>query len=316
VELRHLRYFVAVAEELNFSRAAQRLHVSQPPLSRQIRDLEAELNVRLFERTRQSVRLTSPGRITLLHARKLLRDSDLLRSEAQIAAGTEQEELHIGYAPSPTAELLSPVLCRFQELAPRARVTFHDLNQAGILLGLIRRTLDAAITIRPRPAEMRGLKFEPVGRYRLGIICSELSPWSKHKSISPKSLVGTSLVGYQIEDFPEYYQIVSKVLGVSPGRLKVRQQCDGAVSLVAAVESGRVPAVVGEFILGIAGNRITFVPFSGGTSRVQVGILYRGSGLSERAKVFVEACRGVGDHSPVAKQQARSRAKRYHMKVP
>jgi LysR family transcriptional regulator, benzoate and cis,cis-muconate-responsive activator of ben and cat genes len=295
VELRHLRYFVAVAEELNFSRAAQRLHVSQPPLSRQIRDLETELNVTLFERTRQSVRLTSAGRITLLHARKLLRDSDLLRSEAQIAAGTEEEELHIGYAPSPTANLLSPVLCRYQELAPRARVTFHDLNQAGMVLGLHRRTLDAAITIRPRPAEMRGLKFESIRRYRLGIICSELSTWCKHKSLPPKALIGASLVGYQIEDFPEYYEIISKVIGVKVGRLKVRQQCDGAVSLVAAVESGRAPAVVGEFILGIAGNRVRFIPFSGGASRAQVGILYRQSGLSERAKVFLEACRGSGE---------------------
>jgi LysR family transcriptional regulator, benzoate and cis,cis-muconate-responsive activator of ben and cat genes len=295
VELRHLRYFVAVAEELNFSRAAQRLHVSQPPLSRQIRDLEAELNVMLFERTRQSVRLTSAGRITLLHARKLLRDTDLLRSEAQIAAGTEQEELHIGYAPSPTAELLSPVLCRFQELAPRARVTFHDLNQAGMVLGLHRRTLDVAMTIRPKPAEMRGLKFESLRRYRLGIICSESSPWSQHKSLPPKVLVGVSLVGYQTEDFPEYYQIVSEVLGVTAGRLKVRQQCDGAVSLVAAVESGRAPAVVGEFILAIAGSRVRFIPFSGGTPDAKVGILYRYSGLSERAKVFVEACRGSGE---------------------
>jgi DNA-binding transcriptional LysR family regulator len=229
----------------------------------------------------------------LLHARKLLRDSDLLRSEAQIAAGTEQEELHIGYAPSPTADLLSPVLCRFQELAPRARVTFHDLNQAGMLLGLHRRTLDAAITIRPRPTETRGLRFESIRRYRLGIICPESGPWSKHKSVQPKALVGVSLVGYQIEDFPEYYEIVSNVLGISVGRLKVRQQCDGAVSLLAAVESGRAPALVGEFILGISGNRVRFIPFSGGTPRVQVGALYRRGGLSERAKVFLEACRGV-----------------------
>lgn len=294
MELRHLRYFVAVAEELNFSRAAQRLHVSQPPLSRQIRDLEAELNVTLFERTRQNVRLTSAGRVTLLHARKLLRDTDLLRSEAKIV-GEEQEELHIGYAPSPTAEVLSPVLCRLQELAPRARVTFHDLNQAGMVLGLHRRTLDAAITIRPRPTETRGLKFEFIRRYRLGIICSESSPWSRHKSIQPKALVGVPLVGYQIEDFPEYYEIVSGVLGVSAGLLKVRQQCDGAISLVAAAESGRAPAVVGEFILGLAGNRVRFVPFSSGTPRVQVGILYRHNGLSERAKVFIEACRGIDD---------------------
>ena len=164
-----------------------------------------------------------------------------------------------------------------------------------MVLGLHRRTLDAAIAIRPRPAEMRGLKFEYVRRYRLGLICSESSPWSKHKSVPPKALVDVPLVGYQIEDFPEYYQIVSNVLGVSVARLKVRQQCDGAVSLVAAVESGRAPAVVGEFILGIAGNRVRFVPFSGRTPRVQVGILYRLSGLSERARVFVEACRDVGE---------------------
>src|SRR5262249_9071826 len=115
------------------------------------------------------------------------------------------------------------------------------------------------------------------------------------KSIQPKALVGVPLVGYQIEDFPEYYEIVSGVLGVSAGRLKVRQQCDGAVSLVAAVESGRAPAVVGEFILGIAGNRVRFIPYSSGTPRVQVGILYRHNGLSERAKVFIEACRGIED---------------------
>jgi hypothetical protein len=66
------------------------------------------------------------------------------------------------------------------------------------------------------------------------------------------------LVGYQVEDFPEYYEIVSDVLGVNAARLNVRQQCDGAVSLVAAVESGRAPAFVGEFILGIAGNRLHF----------------------------------------------------------
>jgi hypothetical protein len=65
--------------------------------------------------------------------------------------------------------------------------------------------------------------------------------------------------------------------------------------LVAAVESGRAPAVVGEFISGIAGNRVRFMPFSGGTPRVQVGILYRQSSISERAKTFIAACRGIAE---------------------
>ena len=82
MELRHLRYFIAVAEELNFSRAAQRLNVSQPPLSRQIRDLESELNVKLLERNRQEVKLTSVGRALLARARELMRDAEVLRTRA------------------------------------------------------------------------------------------------------------------------------------------------------------------------------------------------------------------------------------------
>jgi DNA-binding transcriptional LysR family regulator len=75
MELRHLRYFIAVAEELNFSRAAERLHVSQPPLSRQIRGLEAELKVKLLDRNTQRVRLTRAGHAVLARARKLVRDA-------------------------------------------------------------------------------------------------------------------------------------------------------------------------------------------------------------------------------------------------
>ena len=78
MELRHLRYFIAVAEELNFSRAAERLHVSQPPLSLQIRDLEAELKVKLLDRNTQRVRLTLVGHAVLARSRKLVRDAESL----------------------------------------------------------------------------------------------------------------------------------------------------------------------------------------------------------------------------------------------
>ena len=95
MELRHLRYFIAVAEELNFSRAAERLHVSQPPLSRQIRDLEAELKVKLLDRNTQGVRLTRVGRAVLARSRKLVRDAESLRAEAQMFEKEGQEELRI-----------------------------------------------------------------------------------------------------------------------------------------------------------------------------------------------------------------------------
>ena len=160
MELRHLRYFVAVAEELNFSRAAERLHVSQPPLSRQIRDLEADLKVILLERDRQSVRLTRAGRGVLTRARKLLGDADALRNEAR---------------------------------------------------------------------------------------------------------------------------------RIDKGKLRINSECDDALGIVAAVESGRGVAVTGQFITTIAGNRVCFVPFAGGANFLEVGLLYRQGAPNERVKKLLQA---------------------------
>ena len=99
VELRHLRYFVAVAEMENVSRAAmQRLHVSQPSLSRQIRDLEDEIGVQLLERTAKSVRLTDAGRAFLEEARAILKQSEEAVRKIRVIAGKMQAELHIGEA--------------------------------------------------------------------------------------------------------------------------------------------------------------------------------------------------------------------------
>jgi LysR family transcriptional regulator, benzoate and cis,cis-muconate-responsive activator of ben and cat genes len=106
VELRHLRYFVAVAEMENVSRAALKLHVSQPALSRQIRDLEDELGFSLLERTAKSVRLTDPGRAFLDNARALLQNADEAVTKARAVASAETTELHVGYSPTPTAEIL------------------------------------------------------------------------------------------------------------------------------------------------------------------------------------------------------------------
>jgi len=157
MELRHLRYFIAVAEELNFSRAAQRLHVSQPPLSRQIRDLEFELNVKLFERNRQEVKLTKVGRALLARARELIRNAEALRTQADKMVAEDYAELQLGYAPAPTAAIIAGILSRYHELAPGAPVTLHDLSLSEILTGLKAKKLHAGLTLRPRAGEMRGL---------------------------------------------------------------------------------------------------------------------------------------------------------------
>src|SRR2546426_12713968 len=113
MELRHLRYFIGVAEEENVSRAALKLHVSQPALSRQIRDLEEELGFLLLERSAKSVRLTEAGRTFLAEARAVLqRTEEAVQAARAVATGSE--ELHVGYAPSLTARILPATLRAFQ----------------------------------------------------------------------------------------------------------------------------------------------------------------------------------------------------------
>src|SRR6266478_1909763 len=136
VELRHLRYFVAVAEMENVSRAALKLHVSQPALSRQIRDLEDEIGFCLLERTAKSVRLTDAGRAFLDNARALLQNADDAVTKARAIASAEPTELHVGYSPTPVAEILPKILRAFQRKMPNVHVRLHDWSNKDILEGV------------------------------------------------------------------------------------------------------------------------------------------------------------------------------------
>jgi LysR family transcriptional regulator, benzoate and cis,cis-muconate-responsive activator of ben and cat genes len=287
MELRHLRYFIAVAEELSFSRAAQRLNVSQPPVSRQIRDLESELNVKLFERNRQEVKLTSVGRTLLTRARELMREAELLRTQAHGMEARLYEELQLGYAPAPTAAIIAGILGRYYELAPGASVTLHDLSLSQILAGIKAKRLHGGLTLRPRPGEMRGVEFEPLRRYSVGIICARSSPLAQLSAIRPAAVPMDKLIGYRASDFPEYHQWVAKMLGVSKTRVTIGQECDGVLSVIAAVEAGHAPAVVGEFTTAVAGDRVRYVPFVSKASFMHVGLLHRKGETAEIVKKLI-----------------------------
>jgi len=290
MELRLLRYFIAVAEERSFSRAAEKLHVSQPPLSRQIRDLETELGVKLLDRNRQRVRLTRVGSAILARSRALVRDAESFKAEAKILDKEIHEELRIGYAPSPTAVIISKVLGRYHELAPGGRVTLQDMTHTEMLLGLRTKKLHAALTLRPHPKEMRGLRFELISRHAVGIICSLESPLAGLPTVRPSMLAENELVVYRAKDFPEYHKWIAGILGASPGELIAVQECDDVLGVIAAVESGRGFPIVGEFITAVAGNRVRFVPFAAKDHFLEVGILYRRNGLTGNTKKLIEAC--------------------------
>jgi len=168
MELRHLRYFVAAAETENVSRAALKLHVSQPALSRQIRDLEDEIGFCLLERTAKSVRLTEAGRAFLSDARALLQQADEAVKKARAIAGAEPTELKVGYSPAATARILPAILRAYQRVMPKAHVKLHDWSNEENVAGLRDDRLILAFVVRPpKAALLEGIRFEELIRERI-----------------------------------------------------------------------------------------------------------------------------------------------------
>ena len=148
MDLRHLRYFIAVAEELHFTRAARRLHIAQPPLSRQIRELEGELGVSLFNRTLRQVELTDAGQVFLFKARQVLRAAEAAVLETQRAERGETGKLAVGFFEQTAYTLLPPILRAFSERFPEVDVQLRWFPVIGQIEALEQGEVDIAF-VRP-----------------------------------------------------------------------------------------------------------------------------------------------------------------------
>jgi DNA-binding transcriptional LysR family regulator len=162
VELRHLRYFVAVAEELHFRRAAERLYVAQPAVSEQIRKLEGELGVRLFERTHRSVSLTDAGAAMLEEARRVLRQAEIARTAAVGAGDRTNERLRIGYLPGTLPDAVPRALRAMSSVVPDVQVLLETGSAMRLVDDVRNRNLDAAVVGLPTAASgLRVTRLEP-----------------------------------------------------------------------------------------------------------------------------------------------------------
>lgn len=293
MELRHLRYFVVVAEEQNITRAAARLHVSQPPLSRQIRDLEQELGVALFERSAQAVRLTDAGSAFLGEARAVLFRVDQAVDKVRAVATQCGGELRVGYAPSPTVELLPPALRAFNKALPKVKVVLHDMTGSEMLDGLKNDRLDVAMIVQPALKASRGLQVETLREYRSGVAVPPGHAFLKRKGVSLKEAAAEPLVAYSRKDYPDYFEMLERLLGKLFKTVRVVEECDGAMSLITAVESGRGVAFAAESITCIAGGRVGFVPLSPSPEPMVVTMAWRKGVLNAQTQRFIDTLRKV-----------------------
>lgn len=288
MELRHLRYFVAVAEMENVSRAAtQRLHVAQPSLSRQIRDLEDEIGVSLLERTAKSVRLTDAGRAFLDAARAILKQTDEAVGKARAIAGKAETELHIGDWPLATGRIMPALLRAYQRAMPNVKVKMHDWRVEQNIAGVRDGRLQLAIILPPLKANaLENLRFEPLftGRVCLAVSCGH--PFAKKQSIALADAAREPFVGLTREDYPRYFEYLNAIFAHVNNRPRVVEEHDGWSGVFSAVGAGTGVAITSDAFHYAFNDRIKCLRLTPEPKRVTVGIISRKGKLGPAAERF------------------------------
>lgn len=270
MELRHLRYFVAVAEALNFTRAAQQLRVAQPALSRQVADLEDELGVDLLKRTSHGVRLTAEGALYFEEAREVLRRTEEASMKVRALARGELGELQMGYVPPLDLHILPRALSHFRKTTPHVTVGLHDSGTDEICRDLRRGKLHLALMMQPSEELIAGIAFEEIGRYPFFVAMAPGHPLSRMNGVSRETLEKHPLVILDRKKNSEFHRILKRVL--APRRPNIALESDGVNTLITEVSSGRCVAVVSQLFKEAVGKRLLYRKLVDASAEMVIGI--------------------------------------------
>jgi LysR family transcriptional regulator, benzoate and cis,cis-muconate-responsive activator of ben and cat genes len=293
VELRHLRYFVAVAEMENVSRAAmQRLHVSQPSLSRQIRDLEDEMGVQLLERTAKSVRLTEAGRAFLDEARTILKHTDDAVGKVRAIAGKRETELHIGDWPLATGRIMPVLLRAYQKAVPNVKVKVHDWPVEKNIAGVRDGRLQLAIILPPLKANaLDELRFEELLTARVCLAVSSDHPFARRHSVSLADAAREPFIGLTREEYPRYLEYLNAIFARVSDKPCLVEEHDGWSGVFSSVAAGAGVAITSDAFNYAFNDRIKCLRLTPEPKPVSVGIITRKGKLSPATEKFCECAR-------------------------
>ncbi len=293
MELRHLRYFVTVAEEQNVTKAASLLHISQPALSRQIRDLEEEIGVKLLERTANSIKLTPGGKIFLNECHTILNRVDLAVEKVRVKSKANKTIIRIGYAATPAAEILNLAMEKFHKKHPEVIIELFDLSSNGIVKGVREKNLDLGVTVSIAPQSFENLTLEDLGSYEISVAVHKKHRFAKLKTVPLSSIAKEDMVTFTKAEHPEAHVALKKILSPNVDEPKIVMECDGISILFASVESGKGIALGFSTMAKVAGNRVIVRPVSPSSLRLPIGVIYNSNRLSECAEDFLSILKSV-----------------------
>ena len=290
MELRHLRCFVAVAEELHFGRAAARLHVAQPALSQHIRHLEQELGVQLFQRTKRRVALTEPGRVFLEKTRLVLTQAHVAVQSVQRANQGEVGELSIGFVGSAAQGLLPEVLRSFRKRFPEVQLSLQELTTSQ-QLGCLRNQQIRVGFLRPPIADPE-VETEIVAREPWVVAMPHSHALRARSIIALQELANEPFIGTPRTLGPGFYDQASSLClqaGFSP---RVVQEAIQMQTIVSLVNAGLGVALVPQSVEKLSNEGVLYKRIRG-SPMVQMALAWRRGDQSPVLRSFVGVVRAA-----------------------
>jgi DNA-binding transcriptional LysR family regulator len=287
MELRHLRYFVAVAEELHFGRAAQKLHISQPPLSMQIRALENELGVTLFNRTQRHVSLTQAGNALLAEARHILARVEQAVLTTKQAGRGEIGELAIGFISVADYNVLPVVLREFRRRYPLVNLTLRESTTDAQMRDLLAGRIDVGFVLPP----VNDPSLESVSILREPLIAAlpEKHPLArKPGKLALEKLKNAPFILFPRPNAPGLYDdVVSccKAAGFSP---RVEQEAIQMQTIVSLVSAELGVALIPASLTNLQRTGVTYKYLKGGSPFTEIHLAWRRGDNLPALRVFVE----------------------------
>ena len=298
MDLRRLRYFVAVAEELNFTRAADRLGINQPPLSFQIQQLEKELGTQLLRRHARGVELTDTGKLLLEEGRIILKQVETAESSVRQQARGETGLVKIGAGGGTYFHPLIPAILReYCRRYPKVVVQSQSSNSALLVAQLLAKQIDAAF-IRPPLVTDEGLTLELLVQEETVIALPAGHRLARSASLPLAALKGETLILYPRALSPPGYDFTIAALSKAGVKPIVRQEAPDVLSVIPLVAAGFGISILPRAASRILSDDVVYVPAEGDAPRWDISLAHRRNERSVSVKNLVAVARRVRDASP------------------
>lgn len=300
MELRHLRYFITVAQELNFTRAAERLHIAQPPLSQQIQALETELGLQLFDRKKRPLELTVAGQVFLEEACLVIAQVERAIALTQRANRGEIGRLTLGVNSAIANSLLPDILRTFRDRFPDVKLVLRELTSFQQIQDLGDRRIDVGFDSLPNPYKNEAeLTFMPILEEPLVIALPENHPLAAQSKIPLEALADEPFILPSPELVPFYTEIfdLCQQAGFSP---KVVQEATWTIAVLSLVAGGVGVAILRANVQNLQRTGVVYRPILGQNLTRQLAVVWRRDDSSVILREFLKV---IQDISPLQSKE-------------